>query len=444
MKYLTFSTFNFQLSTFLLCCLPFTAFSQKQYTLGECERLALENNHKIKNAHLEVGAASQAKKEAVTAYFPQISATGTWFTANKGLLRTNIAVPDELSAAMPIIPSNIPVSLLDDGVAGAVTATQPIFAGGRIVMGNKLAKIGEDVANVQLQLSHDEVVLTTKRYYYQLVQLNEQLKTLAVTDSLLANIQKDVAASVKAGLINRNDLLRVELQRQEVESNGLTVNNNIQIIKLLLGQHIGLEDEHYEIEIDQQTTYNLPVTYYISPNQAVQLRKEMKLLDFNVDASNLMTKMAGAERLPSVAVGAGYVHHDLLNKSTNTGIVYATVSIPISDWWGKSHAQKNRHFKARQAENDRNNATELMVVEISKVWNELVESYNQILLAEKSIESANENLRLNRNSYQAGTVSMNDLLDAQVIFQQSSNQLSTAKCNYALKLAEYKIITGQM
>ena len=53
----------------LLISLPVVGFAQKQYTLGECEQLALENSHKIKNANIEVSAASQTRKEAFTAYF---------------------------------------------------------------------------------------------------------------------------------------------------------------------------------------------------------------------------------------------------------------------------------------------------------------------------------------------------------------------------------------
>lgn len=344
---------------------------------------------------------------------------------------------------MPSIPSAVPISLLGNGTMGAVTAIQPVFAGGRIVMGNKLAKIGEDAANVQLQLSHDEVILTTSGYYFQLIQLDEQLKTLAVTDSLLSNIHKDVKLSVQAGLTNRNDLLRVELQMQEVESNKLTVNNRIQVVKLLLKQHAGIEEENFDIHIVNFSGFHSPHSYYADPFLAVQQRKELELLNYNVDASQLMIKMTGAERLPSVAVGAGYIYHNLLGNSNNSAVVFATVSVPLSDWWGKSYARKKQDFRAQQAENDRQNATEMMVVEINTVWNELVESYHKIQLAKKSIESSNENLRLNRDFYRVGTVSMNDLLDAQVLYQQSCHQLSTAQCNYTVKLTEYKIITGQ-
>lgn len=81
------------ISLILLFSFSATGLAQKQYTLEECERMALENNRKIKNAGLEVSAVYQTRKEAFTSYFPQVSATGGWLNANKGLLRTEINIP---------------------------------------------------------------------------------------------------------------------------------------------------------------------------------------------------------------------------------------------------------------------------------------------------------------------------------------------------------------
>ncbi len=81
------------------------------------------------------------------------------------------------------------------------------------------------------------------------------------------------------------------------------------------------------------------------------------------------------------------------------------------------------------AENERANAVELMTIEIMNTWNEVTEAYEQLLLAEKSIPSATENLRIVNNSYQAGTISLSDLLDAQVLYSKSNNLLATRSAN---------------
>ena len=47
----------------------------------------------------------------------------------------------------------VSLSLLDKITTGAIMATQPIFAGGRIYYGNKLAQLGIDVNTSKLILS---------------------------------------------------------------------------------------------------------------------------------------------------------------------------------------------------------------------------------------------------------------------------------------------------
>lgn len=85
-----------------------------------------------------------------------------------------------------------------------------------------------------------------------------------------------------------------------------------------------------------------------------------------------------------------------------TGWFSAQVSVPISDWWGGAHALKKARIREQQAENDRLQAREMLAVEIERTWSEVQESYAQILLTRRSVTSAAENLRQNRNFYQAG------------------------------------------
>lgn len=67
----------------------------------------------------------------------------------------------------------------------------------------------------------------------------------------------------------------------------------------------------------------------------------------------------------------------------------------------------------------------------------------QLLLSQRSIEQAEENLRLNRNFYQAGTSKMTDLLEAQLLYQQSLDRRTDAFADYQNKLLEYRQAIGQ-
>jgi outer membrane protein TolC len=56
---------------------------------------------------------------------------------------------------------------------------------------------------------------------------------------------------------------------------------------------------------------------------------------------------------------------------------------------------------------------------------------------------AEENLRLNRDYYKAGTSKMSDLLEAQLLYQQSLDRRTDAYADYQNKLLEYRQSTGQ-
>jgi outer membrane protein TolC len=77
------------------------------------------------------------------------------------------------------------------------------------------------------------------------------------------------------------------------------------------------------------------------------------------------------------------------------------------------------------------------------LWNEVEDSYQQILIAQNSIEQSTENLRLNRNYYQAGTSTMSDLLDAQQLYQQSRDQLVERYSQFKINVLQYRQATAQ-
>ena len=410
--------------------------AQKLYTLDECRTLALENSAKIKNSRFEVEAANQTSKEAFTNYFPNVSAMGAIFKASDDMMQMDIEMP------VPGL-SSLPMEMINQGKMAAVTLVQPVFMGGRIVNGNKLAKIGKQVSEYQLALTENQVEASVDQYYWQLVALKEKLRTLETLETQLDGIHKDVEASVNAGLATRNDLLRVELQQQNIAAGRLKVENGVSVTKMLLCHLVGVEREEFEIAFDQFPAVVSPLDYYVNPEEGLENRSESKLLDKSVEAAKLQLRMTRGENLPSLGVGAGYIYHDLTEKDTDFGVIFATVSVPITSWWGGSHAIKREKIKKQQAENTREESREMMLVEIEAKWNELQEAYQQVLLSEKSIESSTENLRLNNDYYKAGTVSLSDLLDAQSLMQQSHDQYAEACTAYQQKLTAYLQATGR-
>ena len=201
------------------------ASAQQTYTLEQLCDSAQSHNATLSVARRNIDAAHQQRREAFTKFFPQVMATGLAFNSNKKMVQIDIEpmelLPADIAAKIrEIVPPStldpfiqpITFSMLKKGVSAGVMAVQPVFMGGQIVNGNKLARVGEDVSRLQLRMSENEVDTKTWQYYLKLVSLNEKMRTLNSVSQMLAQIESDAAMAVKAGVAMRNDLLQVQLR----------------------------------------------------------------------------------------------------------------------------------------------------------------------------------------------------------------------------------------
>lgn len=406
--------------------------AQTPLTLDECRSMALKNNVKMRNASNEVEAAVQGQKEAFTNYFPNVSASGMGYNANKGLLQM------EMSPGMSM-------SLLKNGIMGGITVTQPVFAGGQIVNGNRLAAVGVEMSEVQREQSGNEVRLTVEQYFWQVVTLQEKLNTLRTVEKQLESIQRDVETAVNAGITTRNDLLQVQLRHNDIASTRINLENNLYVCRMMLAQYIGLDADTVTVEctVPMDAVPDFPNDIYCDHAGALLQTTGYRLLESSVKASRLQQKMTIGKNLPSVAVGAGYMYDNLMDRSHPFAVGFVSVSVPLSGWWGGSHAIKKQKLQVMNAENRLADNSELLVIAMHKAWTDLQDAYKQILIAHKSIEQSTENLRLNEDYYHAGTTTMSDLLDAQTLFQQSRDKYVETYAQFQIKTVEYLQATGR-
>ena len=344
---------------------------------------------------------------------------------------------------MPIIQEIIEdkKNSLDYMNTAALMVAMPLYAGGRIYNGNKLAALAEDVSHYKKDMAVDEVMIRTEELYWTLQSLIEKGKTVQEYKNMLDTLYRDVNNYVEAGLAQRNDLLKVQLKQNELETNYRKVQNGIELTKRAICQHVGIpytdsiefEPAHFDrlVEVSQSSTEEL-----------VEGRKEYQLLNKAVEAQELQKKMIRGEYMPQVAVaGAGYWLDMMDNRSTNA-LGMLTVTIPLTDWWGGSHKIKQQNVKLEQARMQLNEKTELMSLQIRQMTDELSVNDFQISVSQKSVDQAQENLTVSQNNYQAGVIGISDLLEAQAVYQQAKDNLTEANCNYQIAAAKYLVVTG--
>lgn len=427
--------------------------AQNCYSLEQLRALAQQNNHAIAQSRRNIDVAALQRKEAFTKFFPSVSATALAFDASKAMASMSVNPAEVVpSSLMPTLQATLPaevlaslgspinISMMKNGTIAGLTLMQPIFAGGQIINGNRLAQVGEDVSNLQMKLTQNEVDMKTEQYYWQLISLQEKTRTLQAVSTLLAGIHSDVEVAVRAGVAMRNDLLQVELRQNELEGQKLKLSNGTYVLKLLLNQHCGLNDTTFTVDEPGFTIEPVP---YVNPIEALPLLPEYQLLNKQVEASQLNKKMVKGKLLPTVAVGAGINYHNLLDNNRTFAMVFATVSVPISDWWGGSHALKRSEEQRLNAIDQLVEKSELLNIRMQQSWNELNEARLHITIAERGIEQARENLRVMRDYYNAGVNKMSDLLEAQLLYQQALDSRTDAFVAYQIKSLQYRQATAQ-
>ena len=434
----------------------FHSASAQQLTLEQCLERARQNNYELRTAALEIEAATLQKREAFTNYFPRISANVMAFRCFDELVKADGTYPQEIAAIstqfIPLIGTPFSISELNRGYGVTATLVQPIFHGGQIVNGNRLAKIQEDVMTLKQQLTEKEVLQKVTECYWQLAQIRYNLSTIEAAEQQMDAVMKQVENFLKAGVTTRNSQLKVRLRQQELSSAHLKLENADHVLRLLLAQQIGIEpaeaEGNFDIILEDKPveqpieatggTLSLPADH----------REELQLLGKAVEAQELQVKMERGKYLPHLAVGLGGYHTGLggysqtakqyLPSNLNNGLVFGTLSIPISDWWGGNYAMKRQKIKLQQAVEQRENTRQMLQIDMEHAWTNLQEAYKQTQIAQASCEEAAENLRMTTDQYRMSTCTLTDLLDAETLNRQAQNDLARAKASYQIALADYR------
>jgi outer membrane protein TolC len=435
----------------LLGLVPWSIIAQS-FTLESCKQLALENNRKIKDAQLKTYESQEVKKNAVTKYFPKVMGGAIVMKSNDYLLKEKIP-----AANLPVYDGNpanlqtatqfayfpgMDLNLFDYANIGYVAAIQPVYMGGRVRYGNSLATKGVEIKQHQLELTKQEVLVTIEEQYWTIVSLKERMKTIDSYYDLLENLLGDIKVSYEAGLAQKTDLLKIELEINELKGKKLQLLNGQEIMTRMICQNMGVEyNELADIVYKELTIDN--VTHSEQNSDLAYLkRQEYQILTKAIEAEKLQTKIARGETLPQLTVGLQGLYLDMMETQSTNYLGFATLNIPISDWWGGTHKVKEHKYKIEIAENDLAEKSELIRLQITNADKELVESTEQILIATSSLSHASENFKITKDNYKAGLLNTSELLEAQALFQDAENNLTDALCTNKIKQALCKKSRG--
>lgn len=443
-----------------LTCIAAPA-QELRLTLEECREMALQNNSSSVGAALDLEAARYQKQEAFAEYFPRVSAMGFGFWAFDPLLEIGVkdifGNNDFSNNLQGLIDSYAPMyglptsyTTLSRGYLAGISVMQPLFAGGRIVNGNRLAALGVEAAGLQQEVQRRSTSDEIEGYWWQVVSLQEKRELLAGSKEFVDTLFRDVTAAYEAGLVTEDELLQVKLARNELLSNEVQLDNGLKLAKMNLLNSIGQsytvisanasEERPYIDSIvlaDEEGLPGPPEVYYADEESIAASMEETRLLELQVEAAELQKKMALGEALPQLAVGATYGYYDFTGKGDFNGLAFATVQIPISDW-GKTGAKMKRlQTQVDKAASQRDYLQSQIILGVRQSWVELNSAWSQYQLALDSEAAAEASFGRVERNYEAGMVTIAELLQSQTSLRQASDKRADALNAYRQALRKW-------
>jgi len=401
-------------------------------SIADCQRMALEQNKKIKAAQFEINAAQAALKSAQAGAYPSFDASVMGAYLGKpigGAL--NGAIPEYFGS-------------------GTLSATQPIYAGGKIRNGKAAAAKNVSIQENQKALTSAEVLLNVNKAYWQIVQANEKIILARKYQDMLSSLQKELKNSFDAGLIYKNDLLRVEVNLNEAAVNLSQAEDGFVLAKLNLAQITGMPGNTAFAVADSVTGDFNPLTGN-EWQDAAEKRPEIRLLKDALEAQELQKKILKGDQLPSIGVSAAGLAAagkavNIGNGKDFMGSYYglASISIPIFDWGKRANKIKEQAFKISAQQQQLEETKELISIEVQQAYLALNQSVKKINKSLLSLAQAEENLKLANDRLKAGTITGKDVQEAQAIWQQAYSSIIDNKVEYKINEAAYKKATGTL
>ncbi|MEE0978223.1 MAG: TolC family protein [Muribaculaceae bacterium] len=430
--------------------------------LEQCRQLALQNNKQMQINREKVKAAEYQKKEAFAAYLPAIDFAGGYaynqkklalfdsdqmlptksFDPKTGKYEFNLVTNPEtglpvMSPSGEPIPSTvalIPKSAMEFDIHnlffGAVTVTQPVYMGGKIVALNKMASLAKEVAESMRDNEAQNVIYAVDAAYWQVVSLQAKQKLAQSFVNLLDTLDHNVDVMLKQGVATRSDKLMVDVKLNQAQVDLTKVNNGVVLSKMALAQlcglpvdsSIALNDDLADVTPDAEiaASYNMDDVY--------NRRDDIHALSLGVKVAAQQANVARASMLPNIALMGSYSfsnpnsYDGFKNRFGGAFSVGVMVSIPIWHWGGNYYKYKNAATQRNIMElqlADAKQMVELQVNQASFKAQEALKTYHATLA---NLDSANENLRTAQIGFREGVMTSDDVMEAQTAWLKAHSE----------------------
>ncbi|MCH5326494.1 MAG: TolC family protein [Duncaniella sp.] len=404
--------------------------------------MALENSKEMKMAQNAVSQAALNRGIARTAYLPDFSgsALGIW------------RAPDS--------QSDMGITLRMRGVYMAgISLTQPIFAGGKIIAANKLAGIGQTVADQQLRQTRINVSANAIVAYWSYVAVLAKVDMMESYRALVDTAYRQTLAAVDAGMATRNQLLRIEARRSSVVYQQEQVAGGAELCRMALCTALGLPNDTPVAIADSVIPSELPdgLESYDLDN-----RPEMQLLRADIEAKRQQVRMARADFLPQVVLQGGWSAYGNMKLTMmqqlpdgnympvtqkineNGWNIMLGVQVPIFHWGEGLKKVKHAKLDVDNALLSLDHNADLLDLQVKQAITNVRTGAELVRSANTAVSQAEAALNSTSEAYSLGLTPITDLLDAQAQWHSARANLIEAQTQLRINIVDYRSATATL
>ncbi|MEP7164129.1 MAG: TolC family protein [Ferruginibacter sp.] len=409
----------------------------KLLSLKEAIDLSLKNSKYLQIDASKLVEATAKVKEAKDRQLPDFTVSGSylWLPVDPNI-KLKTGSDSSGGGSGPAV---------HQAVYGMATLSLPIYAGGRIKYGIESAKYLEQAAKLDADHDHDEVIFNTMKAYLNLYKSFEAVKL--VKENLHSSLSRDTnfISLEKNGLLARNDLLKSQLQTSNIELSLMDAENNNKLAMINMNLMLGLPENDLIIldtsSIDKTQDLKSFLDYETA---ALQNRKDIQAAGFRQKAAATGIKSAKAETYPTIALTGGFIAADIPDFLTMTNAVNIGVGVKynLASLWKTNTKLQEAKSKEKQAIVNEEILNDDVRLTINQDYQNYLLSRKKIEVYQKALEQANENYRITNNKYVNSLVTLNDLLDADVLRLQAQLNIVSVRADALLAYKKILLTAG--
>lgn len=442
---------------------------------------ALQNSEDVTIAEKKIEQSVYKKKEQFSNYFPKLAASGSYlhladkinrstdemylptsnFNPTSGQLEPNLLLdadgkPIYDASGNPVLNSYAFIPAQDFSLnlrnvfQYGISLEQPIFLGGKIISANQMAAIGEKISTIDLKEKHQQILLDADMKYWRYVAVSEQVKVARAYVQLVDSLLTQVTGAVEAGLAHRNQLLKVQVKRNQASLKLEQAQNGQELLRMALCQMMGMDLDKQLLVSDslvQITSHDLQKMHKGTP----QKRADYQMLEQVIDLKKSNVDLVRSDFLPQIGLKASYSflegiklnNNEILNVNGSASVMLS-VNVPIFRWGEGYHKVKAAKMEEAIAVHSLQKYKKMMTLEIEQAFLNVKEAYSRYYSSKSNLEQANENLELSRDGYEVGLELLTDYLEAQAQWQSAYADFIDASVDCKIKESIHRKATGQL